>query len=405
MNWEMIELGSVMDVKHGYAFKGKFFADTGEYILLTPGNCNESGGLRLRGENEKYYNAEFPSQFLLNEGDLLVVMTDLINAAPILGGSFLIPDDNRFLHNQRLGRVVVTDESRIDKGFLYYVFNTRDYRAQVRGSASGATVRHTSPRRIRECKVRVPSDVACQRAIAETLFAYDTLIENNRCRIGLLEHAVRLLYQEWFVRFRFLGHEHTKTVNGLPKAWEQKCLGDICTEVRDVVSPSAVEPDTPYIGLEHMPRRSISLMEWNTADAATSAKHRYAAGDILFGRIRPYFHKVGIAFTNGLASSDAIVIRPNLPLWRSLVLMTVSSDKFVAETSQTMREGSKMPRADWKLMIRYPVALPPPAIMNEFSEVVTTITDQLRTLCFQTRNLQAARDLLLPRLMSGEIPV
>jgi type I restriction enzyme S subunit len=85
--------------------------------------------------------------------------------------------------------------------------------------------------------------------------------------------------------------------------------------------------------------------------------------------------------------------------------MTVSSDKFVAEVSQTMREGSKMPRADWKLMTKFPVALPPPGLLENFTEIVTAITDQLCNLCFQNQKLKAARDLLLPRLMSGQIAI
>jgi type I restriction enzyme, S subunit len=186
MRWEVVELGQVIDIKHGYAFKSAFFADQGEYILLTPGNCHESGGLRLKGDNEKFYAGDFPSEYLLHEGDMLVVMTDLINRAPILGGSFLIPENNRFLHNQRLGLVQIADEQRIDKLFLYYLLNTYDYRAQVRGSASGATVRHTSPGRIKECKVRIPREVGYQRRIGETLLAYDELIENNRRRMALL---------------------------------------------------------------------------------------------------------------------------------------------------------------------------------------------------------------------------
>ncbi len=83
--------------------------------------------------------------------------------------------------------------------------------------------------------------------------------------------------------------------------------------------------------------------------------------------------------------------------------MTIASDRFVAEVSQTMREGSKMPRADWKLMIRFPIALPRGAQMETFSAIVDPIIRQLRTLCLQNRKLGAARNFLLPRLMSGEI--
>ena len=108
---------------------------------------------------------------------------------------------------------------------------------------------------------------------------------------------------------------------------------------------------------------------------------------------------------DGVASSDAIVIRPSADELLGVVLMAVSSDAFVASTAQSMREGSKMPRADWKLMKQYPVLLPPHGLLTAFNEAVASIADQLKTLTFQNQKLRAARDLLLPRLMSGEIAV
>lgn len=405
MKWDAIQLGEVMDVKHGYAFKSSGFAESGDLVLLTPGNCHESGGLKLRGEKERYYVGEFPPEFLLGEGDMLVVMTDLINTAPILGGSFVIPENNKFLHNQRLGLVQITDEKRIDKIFLYYLLNTYEYRAQVRGSASGATVRHTSPGRIKGCRVRVPPDVTYQRRIGAMLAAYDDLIENNRRRMTLLEDAARQLYREWFVRHRFPGHEHARITNGVPEGWAPKTLGDLCVEVREAAKPETLEPDTPYIGLEHMPRRSISLCEWGVAEEVTSSKHRFRDGDILFGKIRPYFHKVGVTFLDGVASSDAIVIRPvDHRVW-GFVLMTVSSDPFVAATAQTMREGTKMPRADWKQMQAYPTPLPTDGVLGSFESAIRPVVEQLKSLTFANQKLLAARDLLLPRLMSGELAV
>lgn len=403
MKWDVIQLGEVIDVKHGYAFKSQFFADSGEYVLLTPGNCHEEGGLRLKGDKEKYYKGDFPPEYLLSEGDMLVVMTDLINTAPILGGSFIIPENNRFLHNQRLGLVQITEETKIDQYFLYYLLNTHNYRAQVRGSASGATVRHTSPGRIKDCRVKIPRDLDYQREIASILSTYDNLMENNRRRMALLEDAARHVFQEWFVRLRFPGYEHARIVDGVPEGWGGKKLGEICYDVRDAVLPQALEPDTPYIGLEHMPRRSISLTEWGNVEQVTSSKLKFKEGEILFGKIRPYFHKVGIAFVDGVASSDTIIIRPNDESLKGLVLMTVSSDAFVGNTSQTMKEGSKMPRADWKQMKDYPVVVPPHGLLSAFDDTIASITAQLKNLSFQNQKLRTARDLLLPKLMSGDL--
>lgn len=296
--------------------------------------------------------------------------------------------------------IYVTDFKGNDPRFVAYLLGTIDL-AQLNSGAAQPSLNRNFVYGVR---IAYP-DPTEQRRVAEVLSAYDELMENNRRRMELLEESARLVYREWFVRLRFPGHEHARITNGIPAGWERKVLGDICDDIREIVSPENLEPDLPYIGLEHIPRRSISLCDWGKVEDVTSSKSRFKTGDILFGKIRPYFHKVGIAFADGVASSDAIVIRPNTDDLRSFVLMTVSSDKFVAEASQTMREGSKMPRADWKLMTQYPVALPPRGLLESFSGTVNAITDQLRNLCFQNQKLRAARDLLLPRLMSGEIAV
>lgn len=294
--------------------------------------------------------------------------------------------------------IYVTDFKGNDPRFVAYLLGTLDL-AQLNSGAAQPSLNRNF---VYPFRVSYP-EPETQRKIARTLAAYDDLIDNNRRRIALLEESARLLYREWFVRLRFPGHEHTRIVDGVPKGWVKKALGDLCVEVRESVHPDALEPDTPYIGLEHMPRRSISLGEWGKAEQVTSSKHRFREGEILFGKIRPYFHKVGVAFVDGVASSDAIVIRPRDVALHSLVLMAVSSDEFVAVTSQAMKEGSKMPRADWRQMLAYPVPLPPPGLLSTFDGVIQPIVAQLKTLTLANQKLRTARDLLLPKLMSGEL--
>lgn len=292
----------------------------------------------------------------------------------------------------------------LDYRFLFYSFLHMGRIGSFAPLFTGATIKHLPREKLAKVEIAFPQ-LDVQRCIANTLSAYDDMIENNQRRMALLEESARLLYSEWFVRLRFPGYEHTCITDGVPKGWVRKTLGDLCNEVRESVSPDTLEPDTPYIGLEHIPRRSISLNDWGKVEQVTSSKHRFKAGEILFGKIRPYFHKVGVAFVDGVASSDAIVIRPVEEKLHGLVLMTVSSDGFVAVTSQTMKEGSKMPRADWKQMQTYSVLLPPSGLLNTFDGVIQPIIAQLKALTFANQKLRAARDLLLPRLMSGELAV
>jgi type I restriction enzyme S subunit len=292
------------------------------------------------------------------------------------------------------------NEEKISLEYAYYLLKS----LPLASLNSDAAVPGLNRDRAYALQVKVPEPNQ-QNRIVGFLSQYDDLIENNRRRIQLLEQAARLLYKEWFVHFRFPGHEHVKLRDGVPEGWKRKTLGDLCQEIRESVLPEALEPDTPYIGLEHMPRRSISLSEWSMAEQVISSKHRFREGEILFGKIRPYFHKVGIAFVDGISSSDAIVIRPLEEKLRGLVLMTVSSDEFVALTAQTMKEGSKMPRADWKQMQQYVVPLPANGLLSSFDSVIRPIVEQLKTLSLTNQKLRAARDLLLPRLMNGEIKV
>ena len=364
----------------------------GPYPFIQTGDVKHAD-LYITQYSQTYSEAGLAQSKLWPAGTLCITIAANIAETAILGIDACFPDSV-------IG--FVADDAKSDARFVKYLFDT--IKRQYQQVSQGAAQDNLSLEKLLSFKLRVPEpDV--QRSLADVLSAYDDLIENNRRRMALLEESARLLYREWFVRLRFPGHEHTPIVNGLPVGWERKPLGALCSEIREQVQPGALEPTTPYIGLEHIPRRSISLCEWGAAETVTSTKHRFNEGDIIFGKIRPYFHKVGLAFTDGVASSDAIVIRPNSDKLHSLVLLTVSSDEFVAQTAQTMREGSKMPRADWKLMTRYSVLVPPPSLMGTLVENISDITGQLRNLCFQNRNLKAARDLLLPRLMSGEITV
>jgi type I restriction enzyme S subunit len=297
-----------------------------------------------------------------------------------------------------------TDQLRLLPDFLYGFLRSPAFKEQVEQLRSGVAQPQLPIRDIKKIELAIPP-LNVQQNIVDTIGAYDDLIENNRRWMALLEEAARQLYREWFVRLRFPGHEHTRIIDGVPEGWEPTTFGDLCDAIREIVKPNALEPGTAYIGLEHLPRRSITLSEWGSAEQVTSSKHRFRAGEVLFGKIRPYFHKVGIAFVDGVASSDAIVIRPRDPSYLGFVLMTASSDPFVAATVQTMREGSKMPRADWKQMQAYPTSLPPHGLLTSFQETIESIVEQLKILTFANQKLRTARDLLLPRLMGGEIAV
>ena len=295
----------------------------------------------------------------------------------------------------------------IDQGYFFQAVKSPFVQSELAARGTGTTVLGIKQSELRQ--VRIPLfPLPTQRKIAGNLSAYDDLIENNTRRIQILERMAQAVYREWFVHFRFPGHEKVKLVESpqgkIPQGWVPVTLGDIAGEVRRGVNPNEVEPATPYIGLEHMPRKSIALTEWGTAKEVQSTKLAFKKGEILFGKIRPYFHKVGVAVVDGVCSTDAIVIVPKRPEHYALVLACVSSEAFVSHATQTS-QGTKMPRANWDVLTRYPLPVPPAPLLSQFSAFVNDAVALIENLIFKNRNLRRARDLLLPKLISGDMDV
>ena len=336
------------------------------------------------------------NKFSLIHDDIVIART-----GATVGYAKLIRNGPESVFASYLVRIRI-DPQKADPGYVGRIVESNVYRRFIMSRIGGAAQPNANAKVLSAFRLPIP-DRTTQRRIASILSAYDDLIENNRRRIRLLEQAARLLYKEWFVRLRFPGHEGVKVKDGVPEGWERKRLSELCTDIRESIDPKTLPPETAYIGLEHIPRRSITLSDWGTAAKIGSSKFKFTEGDILFGKIRPYFHKVGFTLVGGITSSDAIVIRSTDRLIYHYVLFLLSSDEFVALASKTVREGSKMPRADWKFLLKSEFNRPSKAILALFNDSVEPICAQLKNLALHNQQLIRARDLLLPRLMSGEV--
>ena len=200
--WRNVTLEDLIDIRHGYAFKGKFIHDEPQGdLLLTPGNFAIGGG--FKHDKFKYYEGPVEEEYVLQKGDLLVTMTDLSKQSDTLGYPALVPasrDGRRYLHNQRLGKVVPKGTGELHIGFLYYLLCSANYRHEVLASATGTTVKHTSPDRIRRYRFSLPP-LSEQRANAHVLGTLDDKIELNRRMNETLEAMARALFKSWFVEF------------------------------------------------------------------------------------------------------------------------------------------------------------------------------------------------------------
>ena len=290
--------------------------------------------------------------------------------------------------------------SEIRGKWLCYYLNSPEGKGRMLGEMKGSSQQFLSLKQLRELPIMFSEEKVPR--IVEMISNYDDLIENNQKQIKLLEEAAQRLYKEWFVDLRFPGHENTKIVDGVPEGWSKSTVGNICKLRKVVITPDKIESNTPYIGLEHMPRNDICLSTWGKSEEINSNKFIYLKKDVLFGKIRPYFHKVGFALNDGITSTDTMVMVADQNLW-GLLLVTVSSDAFVDFSYQNCKEGAKMSRADWKQMEKYAIMIADQATQKLFEQEILVITNKISALAFQCRSLREARDRMLPKLMGGEV--
>lgn len=267
--------------------------------------------------------------------------------------------------------------------------------------------------------------LAEQKAIAAVLGALDDKIELNRRMNATLEAMARALFHSWFVDFdpvraKLDGRQPTgldeataalfpatfqeSEAGHIPQGWTAGTLGEIATNPRRGVQPSEIAPNTPYIALEHMPRRCIALGDWDESADVASGKSAFKKGEVLFGKLRPYFHKVGVAPLDGVCSTDILVLAPKSPEWFAFLLGYASSDELIQFTDLAST-GTKMPRTNWNDISAFKVALPPKPIAAALAKLIQPMVARMTGNLHQSRTLATLRDTLLPKLLSGELSV
>jgi len=322
------------------------------------------------------------------------------------------------------GLSIIRARSHADRKFIEFALRNMEQQWQVI-EGGGSVFGNATRRDLATLSLPWPGNPLEREAIGYLLGALDDKIELNRKMNQTLEEMARAIFKSWFVDFDpvrakaagqkpsglkpeiaalFPDSFEPSELGEIPKGWRVGTLGDVAVQSRRGAKPEKIDPNTPYIALEHMPRRSIALSEWGTADGLESNKFEFKKDEILFGKLRPYFHKVGIAPVDGVCSTDIVVITPRRQGWFGFVLGHVASAEFV-EYTNAGSTGTKMPRTSWTDMTRYQVVLPPEPMAAKFSKMTQPSVDRIVASIHESRTLAALRDTLLPKLISGELRV
>jgi type I restriction enzyme S subunit len=394
MKWRKVQLGDLFKIKHGWAFKGEYFSSTGELIIVTPGNFLEKGGFRQILGKEKFYLGEFPEEFLLSKGDLVIAMTE--QGPGLLGSPAIIPLDNKYLHNQRIGLVNINNKNNIDTKFIYFLFFTSKVRNEIFASATGAKVKHTAPVRIYNIEVQLPV-LPIQQKIASMLSAYDDLIENNLKRIKLLEEYSILIYKIFknstiknWEKGKF--SDFFRINNGCAfKANWYVDSGTLIIRTRDYSFSKFVNVEQP-----------IFIDDFQAENFSKFLLREY---DFMLIMVGASIGRYGIILPKdlpALQNQNQWAIRETEEFSHLKVIKLLIVEEILQLLLQ-QRTGAARDFFRASFLNEVDISVPSGKIAFETNETLKNVFNQINLLQKQNTKLREARDILLPRLMSGEI--
>ncbi len=332
-----------------------------------------------------------------------------------------------FIRNEQEGWLCGTGCLKIELGgkhlvpeFLYYFMDQGHVVQWLEQHAVGTTMLNLSAGIVAELPVHYP-DTETQQRIASVLSAYDDLIENNRRRMALLEESARLLYREWFVRLRFPGHEHTRIVNGIPEGWEGVTVGDYVErgKVRLQTGPFGTQlrasdytdSGTPVINVRNIGYGDLRDDKIEFVPEAVVERlgvHILQTGDIVFGRKGAVDRHLLINTSQAgwMQGSDCIRLRILSDLVCPLFLsFTFREESYKQWMLTQCSNKATMASLNHEVIARIPILGPSQLLLRDFGDFASSILTQIAVLQRQSENAARARDLLLPRLMSGEIAI
>ena len=296
----------------------------------------------------------------------------------------------------------------LDYRYLFYWFLLAGKTGELDQYFTGATIKHMPGQKLKEVVIDKPP-LEIQHRIADILSAYDDLIENNQKQIKLLEEAAQRLYKEWFVDLRFPGHENTKIVDGVPEGWNWCKLEDaIQFDPKVTLTKERMKQFVPMSALS---TSSMVLDESQFTETTSNSGSKFQNGDTLLARITPCLENGKTAHVSGLESDEGAVGSTEYIVMRAktinsyMAYLLARTDDFrqSAINSMSGSDGRQRVKSDKLKMLDY--LHPTSELVEKFENVAEPIFEKICKLSKQMQQAKQARDLLLPKLMSGEVEV
>lgn len=406
MEWKEVRLGDVCEIKHGFAYKGKYFSDTPTCdILVTPGNFTLSGGFKL--DKPKFYNGPVEKDYILSKGDLIVTMTDLSKNIDTLGYSALVPEVKglTFHHNQRIG-LVENIANNVDKYFLYWIMRTPAYQSFIATHSSGTTVHHTSPKGIGNYVFKLPP-LDDQRRIASILSSLDRKIELNNKINADLEEMAQAIFKNWFVDFEpFKNGKFVDSELGMiPEGWKVGRLTEIASYMNGLAMqkfpPENDEDSLPVLKIKEL-GQGFCGPDSDRCSCNIKDECKVHNGDVIFSWSGTLLVDVWCGGDCGLNQHLFKVTSKEYPKWFYYYWTKHHLQEFIHIAKDKAVTMGHIKRGHLEEAL---VAIPDNDSMERAHELFEPILSKMISLRLENSRLSLLRDTLLPRLMSGELEV
>ena len=397
-----MKLENLCKIKHGYAFNGKHIVKdySTKYILVTPGNFNIGGG--FKSEKCKYFSesGEIPKDYILHEDDLIITMTDLSVKSDTLGYSALVPYDQNhiYLQNQRIGLVYDIDESKVLRKYLYWFMRTKKYHQKVVSSQSGTAIHHTSPNRILDIDIELPP-IDVQRKIIKVLEDIDNKIKlNNQINDNLEEQLKNIFYNNFF----------KDIINNSLENYDLKTLEDVLTVIdnRGKTPPLVEYSDYPIIDVKALSgngriidycncQKFVSLDVYNNFFRSGHPQKE----DILISTVGSLAELKIFYESKGTIAQNVVALRSKTkyPMYIYQYLKAIKKDLV------SYNIGSVQPSIKVTQFMKHSIYISNYERLMDFENIAKIFTKKIYNNEKENQTLKQLRDMLLPKLMNGEI--
>lgn len=365
MSWEKVKLGEIsfciQPGPFGSQLHNSDYADEGTPIIMpkdmVDGHIRHTGLIRVPEEHVARLQ-----RHQVCAGNLMVARKGDVRKCV-----YITENENGWLTGSDCLKVALNENVCFPK-YIYYQLRSPYIGRWLEQISIGATMPSINTGLLSGIEMYLPS-LEIQRRIADILSAYDDLIENNRKQIKLLEEAAQRLYKEWFVDLRFPGHEHTKIVDGVPEGWSMGILDDIVKETGESTKKENKQEYAYYLPIDCLPQKSIGYIDTNDIKLAKSSLVSFDKGDIIFGAMRPYFHKVVVARDKGITRSTCFVLNSrSASMWGYVAMLLFNT--VTVEYATQISVGTTMPYVRWKDMKLMPSLIPNKQIAISFDNLV-----------------------------------